>query len=119
MGDVSLAEDPDLLAAEHARQAMLPARAAVESLDELRGPRHGIVELPLHLDWSTTNSYDLTDTMRTRTMYSTVLREAKDPEDLRALLNADVLRRSWGDLRLPAAVRAAWESAHPELASKG
>ncbi|MEU6526912.1 hypothetical protein ABZ892_29785, partial [Streptomyces sp. NPDC046924] len=34
-------------------------RRLPESLDELRGPTQGVVELPLHVAWSGMTSYDL------------------------------------------------------------
>lgn len=105
----------DLLAAEQARQAMLPARPQVDSLDELRGPSTGVVVLPVRLGWGTTNAYDLGDETRRRSMYATVLRESLSAEDLRQYLNAEVLKEVWATLNLPAQVRASWEARHPEL----
>jgi len=48
-----------------------------DSLDDLRGPTAGRVTLPLHIDWTPSNTYDLSDAVNTCTMYATVLREAK------------------------------------------
>ncbi|AYG78077.1 hypothetical protein DWB77_00184 [Streptomyces hundungensis] len=43
----------ELLCEQYARR--LPAR-----LEDLQGPAHGMVDLPLHVVWSGRRSYDLT-----------------------------------------------------------
>lgn len=87
----------------------------IDDLRDLRGPAAGTVSLPLYLDWSETSTYDLSEPHRVRTLYATVLREAMSEEDLAQFLDVDVLTSVWGELNLPAFVRAAWEEAHPEL----
>jgi hypothetical protein len=42
-------------------------------------------------------------------LYQTVLREASRPDDLTGFLNHNLLIGMWPDLRLPAAIRQAWE----------
>lgn len=86
------------------------------SLSLLDGPRTGVVELPVHLDWTPTNLYDLSSPQRVRTLCSTVLENALNPEDFR-YLNRDTLRETWAVLRLPRNTRAVWESAFPSLAA--
>lgn len=85
------------------------------SLAELNGPVEGTVELPVHVDWTPANKYDLATPKRVQTMYRTVLQQARVVNDLQ-YLNAAVLRRVWAGLRLSRPVRRAWEEAFPELA---
>lgn len=96
------------------RNAVHPVIVA-PSLSTLDGPATGTVELPIHVDWTPTNKYDLAVPRRVQTMYRTVLQEARGVNDLH-YLNADVLRSIWSRLRLPARIRGAWEEAFPELA---
>ncbi|MGH3712482.1 MAG: hypothetical protein ACRDT4_03335 [Micromonosporaceae bacterium] len=86
-----------------------------DSLEELSGPVAGVVELPLHLDWSEQGRYDLADVRELAVMYERVLREAQDVEDLRRFLNGVVLRRVWHRLFLPRRVRDLWEGRFPDL----
>jgi hypothetical protein len=73
------------------------------SLDDLRGPATGMVELPLRLFWSAADhTFDLSRPAVLRSVYETVLREAGRPEDLTAF-------------HLPRGVRQAWEDEHPAL----
>ncbi len=87
-----------------------------DSLEELSGPVAGVVELPLHLDWSEQGRYDLADVRELSLMYERVLREAQDVEDLRRFLNGAVLRQVWHRLFLPRRVRELWEGRFPDLA---
>ncbi|MFE2277732.1 hypothetical protein ACFXAE_10845 [Streptomyces sp. NPDC059454] len=50
-------------------------RRLPESLDELRGPTHGVVDLPLHMAWSGMTSYDLGKPRQHMSLYRTVLHE--------------------------------------------
>ncbi|MFE5535723.1 hypothetical protein [Streptomyces sp. NPDC056492] len=96
----------------HARYASrLPA-----SLEELAGPRHGLVELPLHVAWSGLRAYDLERPRLRMGLYRTVLAEGRH-EDLVTLLNHDLLREQWPVLRTLVSrhVRQVWEGAFPEL----
>lgn len=86
-----------------------------DSLDALGGPVSGVVELPLHLDWTAARSYDLDNPRRVLTMYSTVLREAGSETDLVTYLDAEILKRVWVDLNIPTFVREVWENKHPAL----
>jgi hypothetical protein len=86
-----------------------------ETLLELTGPVSGVVYLPLRLDWSGQAEFHLDDEAERNVMYERVIREATRTEDLRAYLNAAVLRRVWGKLFLPAQVRDRWELRFPEL----
>lgn len=100
----------------HARYAgRLPA-----SLEKLAGPRHGVVELPLHVAWSGLRAYDLDRPRLRMGLYRTVLAEGQH-EDLVTLLNRDLLLAQWPILRTLVSrhVRQVWEEAFPELASAG
>ncbi|MFF6995908.1 hypothetical protein ACFY93_13280 [Streptomyces sp. NPDC008313] len=89
------------------------------SLDELHGPAAGVVSLPLHMAWSGLTSYDLTEPRRRMGLYRTVLHEGLH-DDLPLFLNRDLLLRMWPVLRtlVGRTVRAVWEDAFPELASR-
>lgn len=88
--------------------------AVVDALSDLAGPAEGVVVLPGWLDWSPRRSYDLADATAVRVMYEQVLQEGRE-QDLRALLNQELLIRIWPDLILPARVRRMWESRFPRL----
>lgn len=87
-----------------------------ETLGELTGPTGGVVELPLHLDWSEQGRYNLDDPRELGVMYEVVLREAHSVDDLRRYLNATILCRVWRSMFLPRQVRELWERRFPELA---
>ncbi|MFI5926760.1 hypothetical protein ACIA3K_12325 [Micromonospora sp. NPDC051543] len=86
-----------------------------ETLDDLRGPTTGMVELPRHLKWSGNPRYDLSQPGRLSDLYRTVLNEAASPQDLHSYLSRDPLIRLWPAMWLPRAVRRAWEERFPEL----
>lgn len=90
-----------------------------DSLASLRGPAGGVLELPLRLFWSGADDgparFDLDTRHDALSAYQIVLGEARTPGDLASYLNDRLLERLWPYLRLPAAVRQAWEYAHPEL----
>ncbi|MFJ8544167.1 hypothetical protein ACIRFH_19465 [Streptomyces sp. NPDC093586] len=73
-------------------------RRLPESLDELRGPPQGVVELPLHLAWSEMTSYDLGKPRRRMGLYRTVLHEGLR-DDLPRHLGRAPLPRLWPMLR--------------------
>lgn len=84
------------------------------SLDALHGPSTGVLTLPLHLWWTPSPTFDLTDRGDVLTAYRAVVREGRS-SDQEALLNKAVLVEVWRDLRLPARCRSTWEQAFPEL----
>jgi prevent-host-death family protein len=95
-----------------------PGRPALvaASLADLRGPAHGVVELPLRLFWSAPgHAFDLDQPPMVQAMYEAVLREASRPDDLASYLNGEVLVAVWPDLFLPRGLRRAWEERHPAL----
>jgi hypothetical protein len=94
-------------------------RRLPESLDELHGPTHGVVDLPLHLAWSGMTSYDLGKPRQRMGLYRTVLHEGLH-DDLPRYLNRDLLLELWPVLRtlVGRTVRTVWEDAFPQLASR-
>ena len=97
----------------------LRAVVVADCLDGLRGPLHGEVRLPLHLDASARQMYDLDQDYFRRLVYRLVLLEAATVEDLATWLDRDTLVRDWPELYLPRVVRAAWEERHPVLHERG
>jgi hypothetical protein len=99
-----------------------PARAprtrvvTAPSLNELRGPVSGVIELPRRLFWQPDRHVDLDDPALLAWTYETVLREAVSVEELRTWLDGPTLVRLWPELYLPRWVRQAWQARHPELA---
>ncbi|MFF3491287.1 hypothetical protein ACFYWS_08045 [Streptomyces sp. NPDC002795] len=91
-------------------------RRLPEALDELAGPEHGVVDLPLHVAWSGVTSYDVDRPRQRMVLYSTVLQEGMH-DDLVAYLNRDFLLAQWPVLRklVGRTVRTVWENAFPEL----
>lgn len=90
-----------------------------DSLATLRGPASGTLELPLRLFWSGPTAaparFNLDAQYDALSAYQHVLGQARNPGDLMRYLNARLLERLWPYLRLPRAVREAWEDAHPAL----
>ncbi|MEV6590395.1 hypothetical protein [Streptomyces acidicola] len=93
-------------------------RRLPESLNELHGPTHGVVELPLHMAWSGMTSYDMGKPRQHMGLYRTVLHEGLR-DDLPRYLNQDLLLQLWPVLRtlVGRTVRTVWEDAFPQLAS--
>ncbi|MFF0451628.1 hypothetical protein ACFYT4_35655 [Streptomyces sp. NPDC004609] len=86
------------------------------SLADLNGPRHGQVDLPLHVVWSGLRTFDLDRPRSRMSLYRVVLAEGQR-EDLAAYLNADLLTAQWPVLRtlISRTVRDVWETAFPQL----
>ncbi|NGN63706.1 hypothetical protein G5C51_07260 [Streptomyces sp. A7024] len=95
------------------------AQRLPHALDELRGPEHGVVQLPLHVAWSGLTSYDLDLPRQRMLLYCTVLHEGLH-DDLVAFLNRELLLTLWPVLRTLVGrnVRTVWEDAFPELAAQ-
>jgi transcriptional regulator with XRE-family HTH domain len=67
------------------------------------------VVLPLHLEWSVPGPrLDLADRRQRARVYEVVLREGT-PEDVLRYVDGLLVVDLWGELVLPAAVRAAWQ----------
>ncbi|MEV0446049.1 hypothetical protein AB0I84_36840 [Streptomyces spectabilis] len=90
----------------------LPAR-----LEDLTGPVHGTVDLPLHVVWSGRRSFQVDRPRARMGLYRTVLAEGQR-QDLTRYLNRDLLIRQWPILRtlISRTIRDVWEDAFPELA---
>ncbi len=85
------------------------------SLDALRGPADGLLELPVTVHWGPRRVFDLDRPGLRRAAYRAIVREGTTA-DQEALLNADLLRQAWAELILPERCRALWETTFPELA---
>jgi hypothetical protein len=92
--------------------------AVAESLEELRGPAHGVLELPQQLAWSGRRRFDLDDDYDRAAAYKIILEEGRE-EDFRRYLNARLLRRHWHDILAARQVQALWEGHFPELRRAG
>ncbi|MCT2547473.1 transcriptional regulator [Streptomyces atratus] len=94
-------------------------RRLPESLDELHGPTHGVVELPLHMARSGMTSYDMSKPRQHMGLYRTVLHEGLR-DDLPRYINRDLLLQLWPVLRtlVGRTVRTVWEDSFPQLASR-
>lgn len=96
-----------------------PGRAALvaRTLEELRGPTTGVVELSHRLVWQAKElrCFDLDDDYERRRMYETVLREAIRFQELATWLDGPTLCRLWPEMIMPRGVRLAWEERHPVL----
>ncbi|AWW43204.1 hypothetical protein ADL00_41515 [Streptomyces sp. AS58] len=112
--DLSGAYAEDLALYREKFRRRLPA-----SLDELHGPTHGVVDLPLHVAWSGMTSYDLDKPRQRMGLYRTVLHEGLH-DDLPRLLDRDLLVQMWPVLRtlVGRTVRTVWEDAFPQLADR-
>ena len=95
---------------EHTRPTFVPNR-----LSDLDGPISGSVTLPLMLDWTPLNTYNLESSSGLRRLYETVLSEATSEDDIIRYVDKNRLLGLWRELRLPRRVRVAWESTYPEL----
>jgi hypothetical protein len=91
--------------------------AVAESLDELQGPAHGVLELPHELAWSGRRRFDLDDDYDRGAAYKIVLEEGRE-EHFRRLVNGTLLRRHWSEIRPARQVRALWEQRFPELCGR-
>lgn len=85
------------------------------SLDELAGPRSGVVRVSPHIDTSFDRTYDVSDPAMRWSLYSAVVRDGLVEEQV-AVLDRGWLVELWPELNLPTRCRAVWESKFPELA---
>ncbi len=85
------------------------------SLNALRGPATGMLELPISVHWGPHRTYDLSDLDDRVFAYQQLVREGTTA-DQEALLNADLLRQVWGEMILPERCLALWEDSFDELA---
>ena len=85
------------------------------SLSDLAGPSVGTLVLPHSVHWGPDRAVHLDSYAGRSKAYRAIVREGTRAQQ-EALLNADVLRGLWSDLRLPVRCRAVWEARFPELA---
>ena len=90
-----------------------------ETLDDLTGPGHGTVQLPLHVAWSGQTAFNLDLPKACMHLYRIVLAEGQRG-DVATYLNRDLLLRQWPILRnlVSRTVRKVWEATFPELAEE-
>lgn len=84
------------------------------SLEALHGPSIGLLELPINVHWGPERIVDLGTAHGVEKACRTLVCEGTSGQQ-EDLLNADLLRRVWRDLILPARCRAVWEGRFPEL----
>lgn len=87
----------------------------IDDLNDLHGPKYGIITLPLHIDWTPTLTYDLSETNRIRTMYSVILREANSENEIAEWINHELLIKNWNHLSIPIFIKQAWETIHSNI----
>lgn len=89
---------------------------APAQLDELHGPHHGHVQLPINVYWGPAYTFDLANESDVVEAYQATLREGRTIDQVE-LLNRDLLVTVWPELLLPVRVRSLWEGRFPELAA--
>lgn len=86
----------------------------VDSLEELHGPEHGVIRLPLALAWGGRTEFDLDDAYDRAAVYKIILEEGAQ-QHLRELISRRLLISAWRDVLPARPVRALWEGRFPEL----
>jgi len=99
-----------IMTQEHTRPTFVP-----DKLDDLRGPICGSVTLPLMLDWTPANTYNVENRSSLCRLYETVLSEATSEDDIIMYVDKNTLFSLWDELRIPRRTRIAWENIYPEL----
>ena len=69
----------------------------------------GVVELPIHIDWSYAGPFDLDDEVQRRWLYQLVLTEGNE-DDVRHYIQLDVLLEMWPRMWLSQHVVEAWQA---------
>ncbi|SPT53653.1 Uncharacterised protein [Actinomyces bovis] len=89
--------------------------AVPESLEDLKGPVGGVVELPHAVLWAPGDGrVDLDEEGGVGLAYRAVIAEGTVADQV-AILNRDLLLAAWPELLLPRRVRALWEARFPSL----
>ncbi|NES16947.1 MULTISPECIES: hypothetical protein [Micromonospora] len=88
------------------------------ALDQLQGPDHGRVSLPVRLAWSGPTEFNVTDPGQRLTLYRTLM-DCGQRDDIVRYVNPTLLRRDWPRIRRLTARRvvALWERRMPDLAA--
>ena len=68
----------------------------------------GVVELPIHLDWSHSGTFDIEDEHERRWLYQRVLTEGTE-DDVRHYIRLDELLAMWDTIWLSPHVAEAWQ----------
>jgi hypothetical protein len=84
-----------------------------ERWEDLRGPAHGLLEMPVTLHWVRDRRIRLEEPGELRMGYRAVICEGL-AEDQERYLNPDLLRSIWADMVLPPRVRSLWRARFPE-----
>ncbi len=84
------------------------------SLDALRGPATGVLDLPITVYWGPRQRFDLQDPADVETAYQAIVRDGTTVHQ-EALLNEELLRSLWPELMLPERCRRTWEDRFPDL----
>lgn len=87
-----------------------------ESLDELRGPASGLMEIPISVMWASQQLYvlDAGDDEACADVYSEALGTAT-LEELRMIINKNTLLRVWPKMTGDRMTRTMWEGRFSEL----
>ena len=95
-------------------------RGSAVSLDLLRGPAEGVLELPVSVCWSLgqePSRFDLAAREQVIAAYEFVLHAAaRHPLDVTPYLNAGLLAGVWADRGMGRRMRLPWEALNPGLA---
>ena len=86
------------------------------SLAALVGPAEGVLTLPVAVHGGPDATADLSTADGLAKAYENLVREGTSRQQ-EELLNADLLRRVWPQLRLPTRCRDLWQTRFPELAA--
>lgn len=84
------------------------------SLDALRGPATGVLDLPITVYWGPRQRFDLQDPADVEAAYQAIVRDGTTVHQ-EALLHEGLLRRLWPELMLPDRCRRRWEDRFPDL----
>ncbi|MBS9533273.1 winged helix-turn-helix transcriptional regulator [Mycobacterium sp. M1] len=87
------------------------------SLHMLTGPTSGRHDPPVNLYWQP-GELDFAERGDVELFYSSALTAATTAEQFRRWIDGPTLAAVWSRLSLPARVRAAWETIHPELRNR-
>lgn len=99
---------------DRGRPIMVPTRLPRLPLDQALG----VVEMPLHLNWSDPGrTFDLRDRRQRARVYEVVVREG-GPADVLTYIDGALLVDLWPDLVVPPRVRVAWSRLVIELTDR-
>jgi hypothetical protein len=79
----------------------------VDALTKLTARPTGKVKLPVVMDWTPANIYDVTDSYQRQRLYEPVLAEVHCEDDIKRYINGEELTRLWDKLHIPSRVRYA------------